>query len=100
MGVYYKIANLDKREFIDPDVVGNLLGSTFGYRDGVKLSQFISVRCLTPNVLMHALLGRWSGDRVRLIGDTADEGPCGEDEEWTDVTEEFCDNLREFEATP
>jgi hypothetical protein len=90
MGQYYVIANLDKREFLDPHTFGN----------GVKLMEFgmdgrstltgLAVLLassngqgggdlhLPPGSAYEDVPGRWAGDRVVIAGDYDDiEGSPG-----------------------
>lgn len=81
MGQYYKIVNLDKKEFLNP--------YTFG--DGAKLLEFgcsaSGMMCGLAILLadgnnrgggdLHSdnpIIGSWSGDRIVVAGDYADEG--------------------------
>jgi hypothetical protein len=81
MGQYYKIVNLDKREYLHPHKCG----------DGLKLMEFGlsgdgTMACLA--ILLadgngrgggdldsnHPIIGSWAGDRIVITGDYADEG--------------------------
>jgi hypothetical protein len=59
MGQYYRIVNVDKKEFFYPN-------------GGIKLMEFSYTKCTTSLFLLHLLAGSWSGDRVYVIGDYAD----------------------------
>lgn len=56
MGTYYKLINATKREQYEPA------------NGAVKYSNFIYY----AEEMLHLLLGRWSGDEVRLVGDYKD----------------------------
>jgi hypothetical protein len=80
MGQYYKIVNLDKQQYID----------TYCFNEGAKLLEF---GCSSDGVLTalavlladgngrgggdlhseHPIIGSWSGDRIVVAGDYADE---------------------------
>lgn len=81
MGQYYKIVNLDKKQYLHPHKFG----------DGLKLLEFGSSGCgtlLGLTVLLadgnnrgggdlcsdDPLIGSWAGDRIVVTGDYADEG--------------------------
>lgn len=81
MGQYYKIVNLDKREYIDP--------SKFG--DGLKLLEFgcsaSGTLCGLAILLADGnnrgggdlgsddpVVGSWAGNRIVVAGDYADDG--------------------------
>ena len=83
MGQYFKLVNLDKREFVDPHVVGT----------GLKQYEQIANCPGTASaciVLLSAqrerrgggdvdpegrpVVGSWAGDRIALIGDYAERG--------------------------
>ena len=81
MGQYYKIVNLDKKEFIHPHKLG----------DGLKLLEFGCSKNGTMTVLAILLVnsngrgggdiesdskmvGRWAGDRIVVAGEYGKEG--------------------------
>jgi hypothetical protein len=97
MGQYYKIANLDKKQYLHPHRCG----------DGLKLMEFSLGSCGTMSALAILLadgngrgggdlrsdaeiIGSWSGDRITIVGDYADGDLFSEigadDSEWTDVS--------------
>lgn len=80
MGQYYKIVNLDKKQFLD----------TYTFNDGAKLLEFgcSSEGTLTALAILladgngrgggdlhsnHPIIGSWAGDRIVVAGDYADE---------------------------
>lgn len=79
MGTYYRITNIDRREFIDPGKHGDW---------GVKWYSIHSPDSPWGWLVVHALTGRWAGDRVRVSSDAEDgDGPEGYfDPEAKDVT--------------
>lgn len=62
MGQYYKIINVDKKEYLDP--------SDFG--EGFKLLEFAYMRTDIVSALTSLLATRWKGDRVYVVGDYAE----------------------------
>ena len=87
MSQYYKIVNLDKRQFLDPHKFG----------DGLKLMEFGNSGCGTLfglTVLLadgngrdggdldsdDPIIGSWAGDRVVVAGEYADGGRFLDDE--------------------
>lgn len=82
MGQYHYVANLDKKEYIHPHVLG----------DGLKLMEFgcSAFGTMTATALLLAcsngrgggdwredngdVVGRWAGDRIAIIGDYAKDG--------------------------
>ena len=81
MGQYYRIVNLDKKEYISPHLFG----------DGAKLMEFgcSSNGMMTGLAILladgnnrgggdlyseDAIIGSWAGDRIVITGDYADEG--------------------------
>jgi uncharacterized protein YbcC (UPF0753/DUF2309 family) len=86
MGQYYRIVNLDKKEYISPHFFG----------DGAKLMEFgcSSYGMMTGLAILladgnnrgggdlyseDAIIGSWAGDRIVITGDYADEGKFVED---------------------
>jgi hypothetical protein len=84
MGQYYKVMNLDKKQFLHPHKLG----------DGLKLMEFgcSANGTMTALALLLAdgngrgggdmrsdsrLIGSWAGDRIVIAGDYADEGKWG-----------------------
>lgn len=77
LGQYFKIANLDKKEFLHPNCLGG----------GLKLWEMCASRY--PSILPYLLsseeidgtgiqqepkyLGRWYGDRIAVVGDYASD---------------------------
>jgi hypothetical protein len=81
MGQYYKVVNLDKKEFIYPHAFG----------DGLKLMEFGCSSCGTMTALAvllansngrgggdlrsdNEIVGSWAGDRIVVAGDYAEPG--------------------------
>jgi len=81
MGQYYRVVNLDKKQFLRPHAFGN----------GAKLMEFGSSAQGTMTALAvllasgngrgggdarsdNSLIGSWAGDRIVITGDYADEG--------------------------
>lgn len=109
MGQYHLTVNLDKKEFLDPHQLG----------DGLKLLEQVGWSPGGVNDALHlllavsngrgggdasddnaAIIGRWGGDRIAVVGDYAERGDlpdqfeaetihgkCREDDsEYTDIT--------------
>lgn len=85
MGQYYKIANLDKKQFIDP----------YAFGDGAKLLEFgtsgtgvmagLAILLANSNgrgggdlPSDRGVVGSWAGDRIVIAGDYAQAGDAGE----------------------
>ena len=84
MGQYYKIVNLDKREYLDPRGLG----------DGAKLMELsdalvaLAVLCASGNgrgggdcCSARPIVGSWAGDRIVVAGDYGDGGAFFTDED-------------------
>lgn len=110
MGQYYYVCNLDKKEYLHPHK----------FDDGLKLGEFGCSGKGTMTALAMLLAvgdgrgggdfrlemsGRWAGDRIKVIGDYADEhhedSPYRYDPEtdernteWSDISEEVIDAFR------
>lgn len=92
MGQYHYIANLDKREFLHPHELGDGLklmefgasgeGTMFGLSlllacsNGRGGGDFDAEIADDPRdyKLVEAIVGRWAGDRIAIIGDYAEDG--------------------------
>ena len=93
MGQYYKIVNMDKKEWINPHEFGN----------GVKLLEF---GCSGMGVMLglailladgnnrgsgdlrsdNPIIGSWSGDRITIVGDYADGDLYNESETYKNIS--------------
>jgi hypothetical protein len=89
MGQYYKIVNLDKKQYMEP----------WTFDDGAKLLEFgmSAEGTMTALAILLAdgngrgggdlndepnpLVGSWAGDRIVISGDYADEGRFTDDKE-------------------
>lgn len=113
MGQYYKIVNLDKKEWLHPHK----------FEDGMKLMEFGLSGMGTMSGLailladgngrgggdLHSenpIIGSWAGDRIVIAGDYADEGKFTEDEsrnlysvtddpEWSEISEDVIEALKD-----
>ena len=87
MGQYYKIVNLDKREYLNPhDFDDGLKLVEFGYSGGGAMAGLAAlladgngegagdIKSDSP------LIGSWAGDRIVIAGDYAELGKFFEDE--------------------
>ena len=107
MGQYYKIVNLDKKEFLDPDVFGEgiklmefawegktLRGLTFLLR---KSEPYYSLgdmhfpdTCKNKKDYWSKWIGRWTNNRIAIVGDYDPSGiyqKCNEDtQEYEDIS--------------
>ena len=81
MGQYWKVANLDKREYVDPHKLGTGLKLWEQLANHPGTGAALVILCaampeprggggLTPN----EIVGRWAGDRIALVGDYAERG--------------------------
>jgi hypothetical protein len=77
MGQYFVVANLDKKEFINPN----------NFDEGIKFAEFYSGSYGTMSGLAILLSnsiskvdpwGRWAGDRIVIAGDYAEQNDPGE----------------------
>jgi hypothetical protein len=90
MGEYFRIVNLDKREYINPHDCGEQYGAKLGevaMSSGGPMSA-LAVLVSTSEWQDHC--GRWCGDRIALVGDYSELGqdPWGNEDEWTNITSE------------
>jgi len=111
MGQYYYVTNIDKKEYINPHK----------FNDGLKLMEFGSSGMGTMNGLAilladgngggsgdlrsnNEIIGSWSGDKIVIAGDYADENKWGVENEgkniystaaesWKDISEEVIEAL-------
>lgn len=97
MGQYHKIANLDKREFIDPHKLGTGLKAIEQVWSGMTgKAMLVLMVCPTPrgggDLFGHEVIGRWHGDRVVVVGDYAEEGDfiCTRNDETADTIYDRC----------
>ena len=73
MGQYYLIANIDKKEFLNPHSLDN----------GAKLMEWSYQGNRMVNALFNLLQSDWQGDRVYVVGDYADSSEnYEEDNNW------------------
>ena len=68
MGQYYLIANVDKKEFLNPHSLDN----------GAKLMEWSYQGNRMVNALFNLLQTDWQGDRVYVVGDYADSEELNE----------------------
>jgi hypothetical protein len=101
MGQYYKIVNVDKKEFIKPswNKLMEFGASSYGEMTGLSLlvmnpedkKEYLSqIKSLTTDGLINldkyikhgtgskSVVGRWAGDRIVIAGDYAEEGDAAE----------------------
>lgn len=102
MGQYWKIINLDKREFLHPHT----------FKDGLKLMEFApsSEGTMTALAILltdtnsngsgsgdldsnDPIVGHWFGDRIAIVGDYGDNGGPY-------ITKEDCEGLKDSEGKP
>ena len=81
MGQYYVIANFDKQEFLHPHK----------WENGMKLTEFSYFGNYLSTALLNLMKGRWSGDRVYVVGDYADLSNQGEN--WYSTAKALCQEL-------
>ena len=120
MGQYWIPVNLDKKEFIHPHKLGSglKLMEQAGTHPGTAIPLLLLVAAFPaqrgggdPRIndeADEAVIGRWAGDRVAVVGDYAEDGDlapeheaskiynrcCGADDSptdgWTDITDQVC----------
>lgn len=105
MGQYFKIANIDKKETIDPHVFGDGMkllefgcsaqGTMTGLTFLLRKSSGLGGGDVSSGLLdKHKdIVGRWSGDKIVIIGDY-DESELAkmvwnEDTEFTDISKDL-----------
>jgi hypothetical protein len=98
MGQYYKIVNLDKKEYLHPHAFGDglkllefgmssrgtMTGLTILLADGNNRGGG-DLRVDESNPICRDFVGRWAGDRIVIAGDYADKGRFISDKD--DLTE-------------
>src|SRR6266404_2738552 len=70
MGIEYIIVNLEKKEFLDFDRLG--FGTKIGAMTSEPIASFMSWLLINPEGYgadVPAMLGRWAGDRIEIVGD-------------------------------
>ncbi|KAK9915983.1 hypothetical protein WJX75_006964 [Coccomyxa subellipsoidea] len=74
MGQYWELYNLTKREIVSPELFrsSDKLYEITNNRPGVPVALLLLVAAI-PGV-KHPIIGRWTGDKIALIGDYAEEG--------------------------
>lgn len=113
MGQYYKLANIDKREYVHPHELGDGLklreqvgSGPFGIADAALVLQACSggdgggdyhAAPKTRKVaLIEAVVGRWAGDRVVLIGDYAEPDDLPQEDN-ADLVYALCTDHQDYE---
>ena len=95
MGQYFKVLNLDKKEYLHPHCCGDGLKlMEFGASpDGTMLGLALLLRQSTGSgggdfhgTDGEGLLGRWAGDRVAIVGDYDESGLYDETETWLNIS--------------
>jgi hypothetical protein len=88
MGQYWKLVNLDKKEFVHPHEIGC----------GLKLGEMVAASPGIPAAMVmlcaampvargggdfreKGIVGRWAGDRIALVGDYAEDGDLAPEHE-------------------
>lgn len=98
MGQYFVVANLDKKEFLEPHDFGQ----------GAKLMEFaLSPGGITAglSVLLStggggcrasrtSITGRWAGDRIAVVGDYSDEYPTSGTDGWVNISDRVLGAVR------
>jgi hypothetical protein len=119
MGEYFKVFNLDRREVLDPGLLGHgrKLGDVGRNERLMMALTYLLARSGTVRGQQRAgddaMFGRWSGERITLAGD-AFSGMTGDvawDEEawmrrgdglegWVDISEHVLASLEDFFEVP
>lgn len=76
MGQYFKICNLDKKEFLDPSRFGQLNKLPDIGRSGEGVTLALTVLLTLSGTSLYQggyIYGRWAGDSIAVIGDYYDE---------------------------
>jgi hypothetical protein len=99
MGQYHFPVNIDKREYIYPHLLnGGLKMLEWGSGGGTTLGLTVLLACSHNRGggdIKHndpRICGRWSGDRIIVLGDYTEPGDPG-----TDVLYEMCGNEHPYE---
>ena len=82
MGQYFKAVNIDKREFVNPHTLGDgaklpeIIGSANGLAGALALLLMEGPDdglCMSdvPREVLGPVMGRWTRDRITLLGDYA-----------------------------
>jgi hypothetical protein len=86
MGQYYRLVNLDKKEFVNPRKLGIGLKAWEILANHPGIGAAMIVLCIShpeprgggdlnmTSELAQRVIGRWAGDRVTLVGDYAEAG--------------------------
>lgn len=83
MGQYHKLYNLDKKESINPSVIGNglKLMEQIGWPGSTSTALFLLVANSNGrgggDAPRHPMVGRWAGDRILVQGDYANSDDPG-----------------------
>jgi hypothetical protein len=82
MGQYFKIVNLDKREYLAPDDFGVEMKLNLGWEELNQAFIYLLAQGFHPehgwqHDSENKYLGRWAGDRVIVIGDYDESGLYG-----------------------
>jgi hypothetical protein len=97
MGQYYKVANLDKKQYLHPHKFDDGLKlMEFGYSSGGTMAALAILLAVGNGrgggdlKSTHSLIGSWAGDRIAIVGDYVDKGEfevTWEDmEDWDDIS--------------
>tara|TARA_Y100001938_G_scaffold149253_1_gene235440 strand:- start:496 stop:972 length:477 start_codon:yes stop_codon:yes gene_type:complete len=121
MGQYYKLCNIDKKEYLNPHTFGNGFKLMEFTSDGQGVLQGLSILLANGNGrgggdFRHEshLIGSWAGDRITIEGDYADDslwevmhptrhGDDGEEPNpkyqagWSDISEDVFELLMKDE---
>ena len=98
MGQYFKLANLDKKEFVNPGTIGDGLKQweICANGDTARLAMFLMTMGDNDG---GAIRGRWANDKVVLVGDYDPSGLYAElkpENGWTDVTRDATHQFNAF----
>jgi len=105
MGQYHILVNLDKREYVNPHMLGAGLKlweqlMTPQYGGALVALLAVSNGRGGGDLERSPLVGRWGGDRIAIVGDYAEDGDLApehkaseiydrHEEEWTDISSEI-----------
>jgi hypothetical protein len=101
MGQYHKVVNLDKKEYLHGHHMdsGLKLLEQVGWEKSPSTALFLLLACSNGrgggDAIPHKMVGRWSGDRIAIIGDYAEvddiQGAVDAKHIYESLTDEYTD---------
>lgn len=97
MGEYFKIANIDRKEFIHPHRFGHGMKKWEVAVNAPGAISALAMLISTPAKVVGRLSGSWAGDRIIMVGDYSAESKLYEEMEddpsWKDISKEIIEEL-------